>query len=75
MNIVNMSMEMKKPNTPVERRQNQRKKFIGSGSIFQEAKVPAKTMIAERRSISTEMPSTPTARCMLRGAYQSQLPV
>ena len=75
MNIVNMSIEMKNPNTPVDRRQNQRKKFIGSGSIFQEANVPAKTMIAERSNISTEMPSTPTARCMLSGAYHIQLPV
>lgn len=70
-----MSIEMKNPNTPVERRANHKKKFLGSGSIFQEANVPAKTMIAERRSISAEIPSTPTARCMLRGSYHIQLPV
>ena len=62
MNMVNMSMEMKNPNTPVDRRQNQRKKFLGRGLIFQEANVQAKTITAERRIISTEMPSTPTAR-------------
>lgn len=62
MNIVNMSMEMKNPNTPVESKQNQRKKFFGSGSIFQEANVPAKTMIAERSNIITDIPSTPTAK-------------
>lgn len=75
MNIVNMSIEIKKPNTPVERRQNQRKKFMGSGSIFHDANVPAKTIIAERRSISTEMPSTPTARWILSGAYHIRLPI
>ena len=75
MNIVNMSIEMKNPNTPVDRSANHRKKFLGSGSIFHDAKVPANTMIEERRSMSTEMPSTPTARCMLRGSYHIQLPV
>ncbi len=75
MNIVNMSIEMKKPNTPVLRRANQRKKFFGRGEIFQEANVPAKTMMAESISISTDMPSTPTARWILRGEYHIQLPV
>ena len=70
-----MSIEMKKPNTPVERSEYQRKKFFGRGLIFQEANVPAKTMIEESISISTEIPSTPTARCMLSGAYHIQLPV
>lgn len=75
MNIVKMSMEMKKPNTPVLRRANQRKKFLGSGLICQEANVPAKTITAESISISTEMPSTPTARWIFSGAYHIQLPV
>ena len=42
MNIVNRSIEMKNPNTPVDRRISQRKKSLGSGSIFHDAKVPAK---------------------------------
>ncbi len=62
MNIVNMSIEMKKPYTPVESKQYHRKKFLGSGLIFHDANVPANTMIDVSSSISTEMPSTPTAR-------------
>ena len=53
---------MKKPNTPVERRMNQRKYSFVRGSIFHEANVPVNTMIAESIIIKTEMPSTPTAR-------------
>jgi hypothetical protein len=65
------SIEMKKPNTPIERSANQRKKFFGSGSIFQDANVPANTMIAESIIINTEIPSTPRANLMLSGVYQS----
>ena len=68
MNIVNRSIEMKKPNTPVERRMNQRKYSFVRGSIFHEANVPVNTMIAESIIIKTEMPSTPTARWMLSGS-------
>ena len=39
---------------------NQRKYSLVSGFSCQEANVPVKTMIAERRIITTEMPSTPT---------------
>ncbi len=62
MNIVNMSIEMKNPYTPVDSSEYHRKKFLGSGLIFHEAKVPANTIIEVSSSIRTEMPSTPTAR-------------
>ena len=68
-------MEMKNPNTPMLSRANHRKKFLGSGSIFHEANVPANTMTADSNIMNTEMPSTPIARCMLRGSYHIQLPV
>ena len=60
MNMVNMSIEMKNPKTPVERRVNQRKYSLVIGFNCHEAKVPVKTIMLERRSITTEMPSTPT---------------
>ena len=75
MNIVNRSIEMKNPNTPVDRRMSQRKKSLGSGSIFHDAKVPANTIIAESRIIATEIPSTPRARWMLRGSNHIHDPV
>ena len=75
MNMVNRSTLMKKPNTPVERRKNHRKNCLGSGSIFHEAKTPAKTMNAESRIITTETPSTPRASLMFNGAYQVTLVV
>ena len=59
MNIVKRSSEMKKPNTPVERSVNQRKYSFCCGCCCQEANVPVKTMIAERRIITTAIPSTP----------------
>ena len=62
MNIVNMSIEMKKPNTPVDNRQNHMKNSFGSGSIFHEANTPANTMNADKRIITTDIPSTPSAR-------------
>ena len=60
MNIVNRSSEMKNPNTPTESRQNHMKYSLGSGSMFQDVKMPVKTMKAESRIIRTEIPSTPT---------------
>ena len=60
MNMVNRSVEMKKPNTPRESRVNQRKYSFVNGCRRQEAKVPVKTMMAESSSMATEMPSTPT---------------
>ena len=60
MNMANMSMVIKKPNTPIERRVNQRKYSLVSGLSCQEAKVPVKTMMAESNNIATLMPSTPT---------------
>ena len=60
MNIVKRSVEMKKPNTPVESRVNQRKYSFVRGFSCQEAKVPVNTMMLDRSSITTEMPSTPT---------------
>ena len=73
MNMVNKSIEMKKPNTPVESKKNQRKNCFGSGSIFHEANTPARTMKAESRSITTDTPSTPRANSMLNGAYHITL--
>ena len=75
MNIVNKSIEMKKPNTPVESRKNHKKYCFGRGLIFHDANTPANTMNAESTIITTEMPSTPSARLMLSGAYHVQLPV
>jgi hypothetical protein len=60
MNMVNRSIEMKKPNTPTLRRQNHMKNSLTSVFICHEAKVPVNTMIAESSSIATEIPSTPT---------------
>ena len=75
MNMVNRSIEMKKPNTPVDNKKNHRKNCLGSGSIFHEANTPAKTMNAESSIITTDTPSTPSASLMLSGAYQVQLAV
>ena len=60
MNMVNKSMEIKKPNTPIDRRVNHRKYSFVSGCNFQEAKVPVNTMTALSSSIATDIPSTPT---------------
>ncbi len=60
MNMVNMSIEMKKPYTPMLRSVNQRKYSFFIGSICQEANVPVNTMIEVRRIITTEIPSTPS---------------
>ena len=51
---------MKNPNTPIERSISHKKNSLGSGSIFHEAKTPAKTMMAESTSMATDTPSTPT---------------
>jgi len=53
-------MEIKKPNTPIDRRVNHRKYSFVSGCNFQEAKVPVNTMTALSSSIATDIPSTPT---------------
>ena len=58
--MANMSMVMKKPNTPIESRVNHRKYSLVRGFSCQEAKVPVKTMMAERSNMATLMPSTPT---------------
>ncbi len=55
------STETKNPKTPTLSRQNHRKYSLTSRSIRHEANVPVKTMTADRSSIATEMPSTPTA--------------
>ena len=60
MNIVNRSVEMKKPNTPMDSSENQPKYSRGNTDIFHEASTPVKTMIDERSSMATEIPSTPT---------------
>ena len=60
MNIVKRSVEMKKPNTPVESSVNQRKYSFVSGFSCHEAKVPVNTMMLDRSSMTTLMPSTPT---------------
>ena len=67
MNIVNISVEMKKPKTPEARSTNQRKYSFFIGSSCQLAKVPVKTMTAESRIITTEIPSTPTEKAMFNG--------
>ena len=51
---------MKNPNTPTESRQNHMKYSLGRGSMFQDVKMPVKTMKAESRIIRTDIPSTPT---------------
>ena len=51
---------MKKPYTPVDSSVNQRKYSLVSGLSCHEAKVPVNTMMLDRSSITTEMPSTPT---------------
>ena len=61
MNIEKRSMVMKNPYTPVERRVNQRKNSFGMFFSCHVANVPVKTIMLERSSITTEMPSTPTA--------------
>ena len=71
MNMVKRSIEMKNPKTPVERRMSHRKNAFGC-AIVHEAKDPARTIMEERRSMATEIPSTPTARWMLRGSNQVQ---
>ena len=67
MNMVNISVEIKKPNTPDESKTNQRKYSFFIGSSCQLANVPVKTMIAESKIITTEIPSTPTAKAMFNG--------
>ncbi len=71
MNMVNRSIEMKNPNTPVDRSISHRKNALGWG-ICQEANEPAKIITDERMSMAMEMPSTPTARWMLRGVNHCQ---
>ena len=66
---------MKNPKTPTLSRQNQRKYSLTSFLSCHEAKVPVKTMMAESSSIATEIPSTPTAKWMLSGAYHMWLAV
>ena len=61
MNIVNRSIEMKKPKTPTLSRQNHMKYSLTLVSMRHEANVPVNTIIAESSSMTTEMPSTPTA--------------
>ena len=60
MNMVNMSVQMKKPYTPVDSRVNQRKYSLVRGFSCHEAKVPVKTIMLESNSMTTEIPSTPT---------------
>ena len=60
MNIVKRSVLMKKPYTPVDNSVNQRKYSLVSGLSCHEAKVPVNTMMLDRSSITTEIPSTPT---------------
>ena len=74
MNIVNRSIEMKNPNTPTDSNISQRKNCRGSGSIFQEAKLPANTMMEDRSSMAMDIPSTPTARLMLSGLNHAHDP-
>ena len=60
MNMVNKSIDIKNPNTPIDNRVNQRKYSFVRGCRRQEANVQVKTMIAESSSMATEMPTTPT---------------
>ena len=60
MNMVKRSVEMKKPNTPVESKVNHRKYSFVRGCSFHEAKVPVNTMMALSSNMTTEIPSTPT---------------
>ena len=58
--MVNRSVEIKKPKTPVLNSVNQRKYSLVSGLSFHDANVPVNTMMELRRSMTTEIPSTPT---------------
>jgi hypothetical protein len=69
MNMVNKSIEIKNPNTPVDNNINHKKNSFGI-SIFQDANDPANTMIEESRSIAIDIPSTPTDKLMLSGVNQ-----
>ena len=55
MNMVNRSVEIKKPNTPIDSRVNHRKYSLVSGCRRQEANVPVNTIMAESSSMATEM--------------------
>lgn len=59
-NMVNRSVDMKKPNTPVLNRVNHRKYSFVRGLSFQDAKVPVNTIMELSSSMTTEIPSTPT---------------
>jgi hypothetical protein len=54
-------MEIKKPYTPIDNRENHIKNSFVSGAIFQEAKTPVKTITDDSNNIATDIPSTPTA--------------
>ena len=68
MNIVNRSVEMKKPYTPSDSSMYHRKKSFVMGFILHEAKVPVNTIIDDSSSIATDMPSTPIEKHMLSGS-------
>ena len=57
---MNRSIEIKKPNTPIDSSENHAKYSRGITAIFHEASTPVKTMIDESNSMATDMPSTPT---------------
>ena len=73
--MVNRSVEIKKPNTPVDRSENHRKNSLVNGSIFHEVKVPVMTITADKHSMATETPSTPSEKPMLSGLYHIQVDV
>ena len=59
--MVNRSIEIKKPKTPVARRIRDTKNSLRRNSTSQEAKIPAKTTSDVSVIIATDIPSTPTA--------------
>ena len=60
MNMVKRSTEIKNPNTPMANRLNHKKYSFCRKSIFHDANVPVKTIMAESSNMATEIPSTPT---------------
>ena len=59
--MVNRSIEMKNPNTPVASTMREMKNSLGRSSIFQEMKTPASTTMEASTIMATEIPSTPMA--------------
>ncbi len=58
--MVNRSIEMKNPNTPMEQEGEPKEIFFSQRLQLPGGECPVKTMMAESSSMATEIPSTPT---------------